>query len=39
MFGGGQRLFAGINRDVGLELIETTASPRVTHVRYAVSKP
>ncbi len=36
MFGGGQRLFAGIGRDVGVELVETIASPRVTHVRYAV---
>jgi dihydrofolate reductase len=39
MFGGGQRLFAGIGRDVGIELVETIASPRVTHVRYAVHKP
>ena len=39
MFGGGQRLFAGIGRDVGVELVETIASPRVTHVRYAVHKP
>jgi hypothetical protein len=26
-------------RDVGVELVETIASPRVTHVRYAVRKP
>jgi dihydrofolate reductase len=39
MFGGGPRLFAGIGRDVGVELVETIASPRVTHVRYAVHKP
>ena len=39
MFGGGPRLFAGIGRDVGVELVETTASPRVTHVRYAVPRP
>src|SRR5262245_40071487 len=39
MFGGGQRLFAGIGRGVGVELVETIASPRVTHVRYAVHKP
>ena len=39
MFGGGARLFAGIGRDVGVELVETIASPRVTHVRYAVRKP
>jgi dihydrofolate reductase len=36
MFGGGPRLFADIGRDVGVELVETVASPRVTHVRYAV---
>ena len=39
MFGGGERLFAGIGRDVGVELVETIASPRATHVRYAVHKP
>lgn len=38
MFGGGQRLFADIGRDVGVELVETIASPRVTHVRYAVRR-
>jgi dihydrofolate reductase len=36
MFGGGRRLFEGIPREVGVELVETVASPRVTHVRYAV---
>jgi dihydrofolate reductase len=36
MFGGGRRLFDGISR---VELVETIASPRVTHVRYAVSAP
>jgi dihydrofolate reductase len=36
LFGGGARLFAGIDRDLGVELVETTASARVTHVRYAV---
>lgn len=36
LFGGGPRLFAGIGRDVDVELVETIASPRVTHVRYAV---
>jgi dihydrofolate reductase len=36
MFGGGRRLFETIGRDVGLELAETIASPRTTHVRYAV---
>jgi dihydrofolate reductase len=36
MFGGGQRLFAGIGRGVGVELVETIASPRATHVRYSV---
>jgi dihydrofolate reductase len=39
MFGGGPRLFADIGRDVRVELVETSASPRVTHVRYAVHKP
>jgi dihydrofolate reductase len=34
MFGGGARLFEGIGRDVGLELVETIPSPRTTHVRY-----
>ena len=34
MFGGGERLFADTGR-VGLELVETIASPRTTHVRYA----
>ena len=38
MFGGGPRLFADIGR-VGVELVETIASPRTTHVRYAVHKP
>ena len=38
MFGGGQRLFSGISRDVGVDLVETIASPRVTHVRYAARK-
>jgi dihydrofolate reductase len=35
MFGGGERLFADTGR-VGIELVETIASPRTTHVRYAV---
>jgi dihydrofolate reductase len=35
MFGGGRRLFEAISREVGVRLVETTASPRVTHVRYA----
>lgn len=38
LFGGGQRLFAGLGRDVRVELIETIASPRATHVRYGVEK-
>ena len=38
MFGGGRRLFEGIGRDVRIELVETIASPHVTHVRYAVRK-
>ena len=36
IFGGGRRLFDAIGRDVGIELVETIASPRATHVRYAV---
>lgn len=36
MFGGGRRLFEDIPRDVGLELVETIASPHATHARYAV---
>jgi dihydrofolate reductase len=39
MFDGGPRLFAGIGRDVGIELVETVASPRATHARYAVHRP
>lgn len=39
MFGGGPRLFAGLGRDVGVELVETIASPRTTHVRYARARP
>ena len=38
MFGGGARLFEDIGR-VGVELVETIASPRTTHARYAVNKP
>jgi dihydrofolate reductase len=38
MFGGGRRLFEAISCEVGVELVETIASPRVTHVRYAVRK-
>ncbi|MEJ7601578.1 MAG: dihydrofolate reductase family protein [Kofleriaceae bacterium] len=36
MFGGGRRLFEAISREVGVDLVETIASPRATHVRYAV---
>src|SRR5262249_28605789 len=36
MFGGGRRLFEAISRKVEVELVETIASPRATHVRYAV---
>jgi dihydrofolate reductase len=39
MFGAGQRLFADIGRDVNVELVETIASTRTTHVRYVVHKP
>ena len=37
MFGGGRQLFADTGR-VGIELAETIASPRTTHVRYAVRR-
>ena len=36
MFGGGRRLFEAISRAVNLELVETIASPRATHARYAI---
>jgi len=39
MFDGGPRLFAGIGRDVAVELVETIPSPRVSHLRYVVRKP
>jgi dihydrofolate reductase len=35
IFGGGARLFADLGRDVTVSLVETIASPRTTHVRYA----
>lgn len=38
MFGGGRRLFDAIGPDVELELVETIASPRTTHARYAVRR-
>ena len=38
MFGGGRRLFETISRDVRVELVETIASPRATHVRYAARR-
>jgi dihydrofolate reductase len=38
IFGGGRRLFEGTGREVGVELVETIASPRVTHVRYATAR-
>jgi dihydrofolate reductase len=38
MLGGGPRLFAGVGRDIGLELVETIASPDVTHVRYSMRR-
>ncbi len=38
LFDGGQRLFAGIGRKIGVELVETIASPRVTHVGYAARR-
>lgn len=38
MFGGGTPLFADSGKGVGVDLVETIASPRTTHVRYAVRK-
>jgi dihydrofolate reductase len=38
LFGGGPRLFTDLG-GVRVELVETVASPRVTHVRYAVATP
>lgn len=36
---GGKRLFDGIDpRAVGLEIVDVLASPKVTHLRYAVTK-
>lgn len=37
MFGGGRRLFENIGL-VAVELVETVASPRTTHVRYVVPR-
>lgn len=38
-FGGGIRLFDGIDQQkVGLEIVEAIHSPRVTHLRYVVTK-
>jgi dihydrofolate reductase len=37
LFGGGRRLFEAIGPEVGVELVETIASPRATHVRYALT--
>jgi dihydrofolate reductase len=40
VFGSGIRLFEGIDRRrVALELVQTFASPLVTHLRYVVRKP
>jgi len=36
LLGDGRRLFESINRAIGVELVETVASPRATHVRYAI---
>ncbi len=38
MFGGGRRLFDSVGPDVAIELVETIASPRTTHARYAMRK-
>lgn len=43
LFGGGRRLFENLGPDPGealrVELVETAASPRTTHARYAVAAP
>ena len=39
VFGGGRRLFEGVGRQLRVELVETLASPRGTHVRYALPTP
>jgi dihydrofolate reductase len=39
VLGGGRRLFEAIGRELVVELVETIASPRATHVRYAVREP
>lgn len=36
LLGGGQRLVDNLGPDVRLELVETVASPKVTHLRYRV---
>jgi dihydrofolate reductase len=36
LFNGGRRLFEGLGPNLAVDLVETVASPRVTHVRYAV---
>jgi dihydrofolate reductase len=35
LLGGGERLFAGVNDLHGLELIQTVATPNVTHFKFA----
>lgn len=40
VLGEGIRLFDGIDcGQVGLEVVDTFPSPRVTHLRFAVSRP
>jgi dihydrofolate reductase len=36
LFGGGRRLFEAVGGEVEVELVDAIASPRVTHVRYAL---
>lgn len=38
LFGGGPRLFDGLGPELALDLLETVASPRTTHVRYALRR-
>jgi dihydrofolate reductase len=38
VLGGGKRLFEGFEKDTDLRILETSTSPFVTHVRYAIEK-
>jgi dihydrofolate reductase len=38
VLGAGKRLFEGFAQDIDLRILETSTSPLVTHVRYAIQK-